>query len=112
MTSKIYLIQDKDIHSFDGSISGVAKKMLLNILPYTLFSPTITLYVEFLDADNRQLAMPFNKTIPTPEDWGTDDTIVIDAALAALQVTLLEDQSGVNPLPPAPAAPIIEESGE
>lgn len=88
--SEIFDIKPKKIFNVFGTDTNkTATKMLLRVLPYNLFSETVTAYVHFHNEANEVLVEGHNIVIDTPSDWGNDDQIVIDAFVKKLNVELI-----------------------
>lgn len=90
---ELFKIESKNIYyKTSGELQAVAEYILIRPLPYTLFSSNVSAYVEFLDMSKQKIFDGFNKNIPTPENWGTDDNVVINAFAEALKVVILPEE--------------------
>ena len=92
MENSLYKIEPKDVYSrLKGTVKGSATSVIIRVLPYVLFSPTINTYIEFFDSNSVGLFSGYNKTFPTPSDWGTDDSVVINSIALALNVKIIPE---------------------
>ncbi len=81
-------IQPKLFYNIDGT-TKTGTSILLRVLPYSLFSSSITCYYEIKDENNQLINEGKNLTIPTPDNWGENDKIVLDAFAKELKVSLI-----------------------
>jgi hypothetical protein len=91
MERKPFKIEPKNVYNADGGVIGVAEKAMIYCLGYQLFSPTIPFYFQYLDAEGVQLR-DGNITVNTPENWGTDDTVAVDAAKTHLNIVQVVEE--------------------
>jgi hypothetical protein len=93
MAQELFKIEPLDIHyKIGGGIQDVAEYVLIRPLSYTLFSENISAYVEVLNKEKVKIFDGFNKTIPTPEEWGIDDSVVVEAFAKTLKVVIVSEE--------------------
>ena len=93
MAQELFKIEPLDIHyKIGGELQDVAEYILIRPLPYTLFSENISAYIEVLNKEKQLIFPGFNKTIPTPEDWGTDDSVVVEVFAKTLKLVIVPEE--------------------
>lgn len=82
MIQELFNIKSQGYHNTKGIKIDTFAIILVRIINFRAFSTTLEAYIEKRNEKNEPLEPGYNVTIPTPENWDTDDMVAIKAFAA------------------------------